>query len=58
MAVHRLLHAQRRVQRPLGMVLMGDGRAEDGQNPVAQRLHHIALVVMHGRHHRRHDGVD
>ncbi|MCY1266955.1 hypothetical protein D9M70_153810 [compost metagenome] len=54
--VHCLLHAQRRVQRALGMVLMGDGRAEQREDAVAQRLGHVALVVMHGLHHQLDDG--
>ncbi len=56
--LHRFLHAQRGVQGALGVVLMGDGRAEQRQDPVAQRLGHIALVVMHGLHHQFDDRRD
>ncbi|VVE16531.1 hypothetical protein PTE30175_02825 [Pandoraea terrae] len=40
------------------MVLVGDGRAEQRENAVAQELGDVALIVVHGLHHKRHDRVD
>ena len=57
-AAHLVLHAQRRIQRPLRMVFVRDRRAEQRQDAVAHRLGHIAFVVMHGLHHQRQCRVD
>ena len=37
-AGERRLHPQRRPHRPLGVVLVGDGRAEQGDDGVAEQL--------------------
>ena len=49
---HLLLHAQRRIQRPLGMIFMGQRRAEQGKDAIAQGLRHVAVILMHGVHHQ------
>src|SRR3989442_10087133 len=33
------------------MIFVGDGRAKEGKDTVAQRLGHIALIAMHRLHH-------
>ena len=38
-------HVERRVESPLGIVLMGDRRAEEGKDGVAEELHHKAAVT-------------
>jgi hypothetical protein len=53
-----LLHPQRRVTRPDGMILVGEGRAEEGHDPVAHDLIHRALVAVDGLHHQLEDGVE
>ncbi|MNF69301.1 hypothetical protein D3C84_511760 [compost metagenome] len=58
MSAYRLLHAQCRIQRPLRMILMGDGGAEQREDAIAQRLGHVAFVVVDGFHHQRDDGLD
>jgi hypothetical protein len=39
------------------VVLVREGRAEEGHDPVAHDLVDGALVVMHGLHHSLEDGV-
>ena len=56
--LNRLLHAQRGVGRAHRVVLVGDGRAEDRHDPVAEHLVHGALVVMDRLHHPLEDGVE
>jgi hypothetical protein len=46
-AAYFVLHAQRRVERALRMVLVGGRRAEQREDAVAGRLHHIAVVAPH-----------
>ena len=48
----RLLHAQRRIQGAVGMIFMGDGGAKEGEDAIAKRLGHIALVAMDCFHHQ------
>jgi hypothetical protein len=48
---HGLLHAQRRVARPDGMVFMRDRGPKQRHDPVAHDLVHRPLVAVHGRHH-------
>jgi hypothetical protein len=57
-ATQLLLHRQRRMKCPLGMVLVGDGRAEQSEDAVTGRLRNIAAVAMHRRHHKMQDRVD
>jgi hypothetical protein len=47
----RLLHPERRIARSQGMILVGQGRSEEGHDPVAHHLVNGALVVMDGFHH-------
>ena len=47
----RLLHPQRRVARPHGVVLVGERRAEERHDPVAHHLVDGALVAVDGLHH-------
>jgi hypothetical protein len=47
----RLLHPQRRVAGPHGMVLVGERRAEERHDPVAHDLVDRALVSVNGLHH-------
>ena len=57
-ATQLLLHRQGGVQCSLRMVLVRDGRAEQGENPVAGGLRDIAAVAMHRRHHKLQHRVD
>lgn len=58
MAPHGLLHAQRRIERTLRMILVRDGGAEQGKDAVAERFGDIPFVVVDGLHHQRNDGLD
>jgi hypothetical protein len=40
------------------MVLVRDGRAEQGENPVAGRLRNITAIAMHRRYHKLQNRVD
>jgi hypothetical protein len=53
-----LLHAQRRVEGALGMVLVRDRRAEEREDAVAARVGHPAVVAVHGVRHHGEGGVD
>ena len=50
-AHHQLLHPERRITRPDGVVLVGERRAEQRHDPVAHDLVHRALVAMDRVHH-------
>jgi hypothetical protein len=50
-AAHGRLHGQSSVAGPHRVVLMGNRRAEQGHNAVAQHLIHRALVAVHRLHH-------
>ena len=50
-AHHQLLHPERRIARPDGVVLVGERRAEQRHDPVAHDLVHRALVAMDRVHH-------
>ena len=52
-AADRLLHAQGRVARAHGVVLVGKRRAEERHDSVAHDLVHGALVAVDGVHHQR-----
>ena len=41
-----LLHPQRRIERALRMVLVREWRAEQREDAVTRRLHHVAVVTM------------
>ena len=56
-AGHGLLHAQRRVAGAHGMIFMGNGRAEEGHNPIPHHLVDGALVAVHGLDHALQDRV-
>ena len=58
MALHPLLHAQRRVAGAHGVILVGEGRAEQRHDPVAHHLVDGALVVVDGLHHVLEDRVE
>src|SRR5262245_55661598 len=48
---HGVLRDQRRIAGPHGVIFMGDRRAEQGHDAVAQHLIHRAFVLMNGCHH-------
>ena len=56
--LHRLLHPQRGVAGPHGVVLVGERRAEEGHDAVAHHLVHGALVAVDGLHHPLEHGVE
>ena len=37
---------------------MGKRRAEQGKDAIAQRLRHIAVILMHGVHHQLQGGIN
>jgi hypothetical protein len=53
-----LLDRERGVKRTLGMVLMGNRRAEHRENAVAGRLGNIAVKAMDRVHHKLQYRVD
>ena len=53
-----LLHAERGIAAPHRVILVRDGRAEQGHDPVAHDLVHRALVAVHGLHHGLEHGVE
>ena len=57
-ALHRLLHAQRRVAGARRVVLEGERRAEEGHDAVAHHLVHRALVAVNGVHHQLEHGIE
>ena len=57
-ASDRVLHAQRGVARPHGVILVGDRRAEQRHDPVAHDLVDRALVAVDGLHHALEDGIE
>ena len=56
--LHALLHPERRVARPHRVILVGEGRAEEGHDPVAHHLVHGALVAVDGLHHVLEHGIE
>ena len=50
-ATNGRLHVERRIARPHRVVLMGEGRPEEGHDPIAHDLIDGALVAMNGLHH-------
>ena len=57
-AMQLLLHRQRRMKCPLRMVLVRDGRAEQGEDPITRRLRNVAAVAMHRLNHETQHRVD
>src|SRR4030095_12251971 len=55
---HRLLHAQGGVAGTHGVILVGEGRAEEGHDAVAHDLVHRAFVVVDGVHHVLEHGIE
>jgi hypothetical protein len=51
-ALHLVLDSECRVQRSLRMVFVGDRRAENREDSVAGRLHHVAVVAPHRIDHQ------
>ena len=56
--LHALLHPERRVAGPHGVVLVGERRAEERHDPVAHDLVHRALVAVDRLHHPLEHGVE
>jgi len=52
-----LLHPERRVAGPHGVIFMGERRAEQRHDPVAHDLVDGALVPMHRFHHALEDWI-
>jgi hypothetical protein len=52
-ALQDAVHAQGRMHRPLGMVLMGNGCPEERHDAVAQELIDRAFVAVHLTQHQR-----
>ena len=57
-AHHRLLHPECGVAGTDGVVLVGEGRAEEGHDAVAHHLIHCAFVAMHRFHHQLQDRIE
>src|SRR2546425_12963048 len=53
-----VLHAQGGIERPLGMVFMRYGCAEQGKNAITESLRHIALIAMNRVHHDLQSRID
>src|SRR4029450_5881297 len=53
-ALHGVLHPEGGVTRPHGVILVREGRTEEGHDSVAHHLIHRALVAMDSLHHPRH----
>jgi hypothetical protein len=50
-AADRLLHGQRRIAGPDGVVFMGDRCPKQDHNAIAHDLVHGAFIVVHSRYH-------
>ncbi len=57
-ALHRLLHPERRVAGPHRVILVGQRCAEERHDPVAHHLVHRALITVDGLHHPLQDGIE
>src|SRR5712692_6845331 len=53
-----LLHQQGGIEGALGMIFVGNGRAEEGEDAVAGGLSDVAFVAMHGIHHQLECRID
>ncbi|HUB46100.1 MAG TPA: hypothetical protein VMB73_14030 [Acetobacteraceae bacterium] len=52
------LHREARMDRTARMILIGGGRAEQGQDAIARGLNHIAFIGLHGVDHQAQRRVD
>ena len=57
-ALHRLLHAQRREAGSQRVILMGERGAEERHVPIAHDLIDRAFIAVDGRHHALQHGVE
>jgi hypothetical protein len=57
-APHGVLHPEGGIARAHRVVLVGEGRAEEGHDPVAHHLVDGALVAMDRLHHPLEDGIE
>jgi hypothetical protein len=57
-SLHRLLHPQRRIARPHGVILVRERRAKQRHDPIAHHLVDRALVAVDGLHHPLENGVE
>src|SRR5437867_9565692 len=55
---HLVLHTQGGKERPLRMVFMRYGCAEQGKDAIPESLRHIALIAMDSIHHDLQSRVD
>jgi hypothetical protein len=53
-----VLHPDCSVEGALGMILVSNRGAEQGEDTIARRLHNVAAVVPHGSNHEPERGVD
>ena len=56
--LHALLHPERRVARPHGMILKGEGRPEERHDPVTQDLVDRPLILVNRLHHPFKHGIE
>ncbi len=56
--LHALLHPERRVAGPDGVIFVRERRAEERHDPVAHDLVDGALVAVNGVHHPLQDGIE
>jgi hypothetical protein len=57
-ALNGLLHGERGIAGPHGIVPMGDGGAKQRHNAIAEHLVDRPLIPMDGRHHPLQHGVE
>jgi hypothetical protein len=50
-ALYELLHSERRIAGPYGMIFMRDRCSKQGHNTIAHNLVHGAFVAVHCGHH-------
>ena len=56
--LHGRLHGQGGIAGAQGVVFVGNGRAKQGHNAIAQHLIHRALEAVHGVHHAVDGGIE
>ena len=57
-AANGVLHGERRVARPHGVVLKGDGCPKQGHDAVTHDIVHCPLIAVDGGHHAFEHGVE
>ena len=57
-AANCLLHGERGIAGPYGMVFMRNRRPKQGHNAVAHDLVHRPFIAVHGRHHALEDRIE